>query len=275
MNSPTPSMNLPPGFRPALIEAGKLRREQRLPEATAVLEAALAEARRAPLDSPFQARVSLGMALADLYLATDNADRAAAMLSDEARFADRIVEAVRQDGTPEQLRAASAGRLQVRDRAVQVGMLGEMAPEIEVAEWALGEPTTLAELRGRVVLLEFWATWCGPCLEMFPRLIDLHARQEAHGLTVMALTHYDAPPGEDAAPFQARERANVARVVSERGLAFRVGIAADDRVQRRYGATAVPTLVAIDRRGRVRYASSSGDEMALQCTIPALLDEEP
>jgi len=108
---------------------------------------------------------------------------------------------------------------------------------------------------------------------MFPRLLDLHARYAERGLTVLAVTYVGAPPGEDQAAFQARERESIHQVVADRGITFGVGIAPDERTQRRYGATGVPTLVAIDRGGRVRYASSSGDEQALQCTIQALVDE--
>jgi thiol-disulfide isomerase/thioredoxin len=236
-----------------------------------VVEAALADARSAPLAVPFQDRVQLGLALADLYLEAGQAERACAALVTEAAFAEQIFQLVRRTGTLDQVRAASAGRFQVRDRATQVTLLGQAAPEIEVADWVLGAPTMLAEQRGRVVLLEFWAPWCRPCLTMFPSLVDLHARYAEAGLTILALTRYAAALGDDAAAQRARERETIAQTAADRGIEFAVGIAPDARLQQRYGAMGIPSLALVDRQGIVRYASLNGDEAALGRAIVGLL----
>jgi thiol-disulfide isomerase/thioredoxin len=184
------------------------------------------------------------------------------------------VQALALNGTSEQMRTAMSGRMQVRDRAAQVELLGQMAPELTVADWTLGQPTSLAELRGRVVLLEFWATWCRPCLEMFPRLRDLHSQYAARGLEILALTRYaPAPVDADPGDPRARERERVQSVIADRGLQVRVGIAPDGRMQSRYGANGVPTLVLIDRAGLVRLIASGGDEGAFEAEIVRCLDE--
>ncbi|MGH3563798.1 MAG: TlpA family protein disulfide reductase, partial [Mycobacterium sp.] len=193
MTAPT-GLKSPPA---AVIDAAVLRRDGRLDDAVALVEAALAEARAKPLDVPFADRVQLGLALADLYLVTEQRERAHSLLLGEVAFAEQIYRLMRQTGSQEQVRAASAGRYQLRDRAAQVALLGQPAPEIEVADWVLGQPTTLAEQRGRVVLLEFWASWCRPCLAMFPVLRDLHSRHAERGLTIIALTRYAPDPGSD------------------------------------------------------------------------------
>jgi thiol-disulfide isomerase/thioredoxin len=247
-----------------------LRAEGRLVEAVAMLEAALAEARRAPLDVPFQDRVQLGLALADCYLANGRPARAQAELIAEAAFAEQIFQLTRRTGTPAQVRAASAGRFQVRDRVTQVALLGQPAPEIEVVDWVLGTPTTLAEQRGQVVLLEFWASWCRPCLAMFPRLVELDARYADRGLTILALTRYSGPAADLAAQ-RTSERATIAQTVADRGIGFAVGIAPDVKLQQRYGAMGIPGLALVDRQGTVRYASSSGDEAELERVMVGLL----
>ena len=161
---------LPDVVREAMRQAGEARRAGRLDLAVAALESALGELRDEPLGAPFLARVQLGLVLADTYLDAGDRERARRLLLDESGYAERIFHLTRLSGSPEQQRAAAAGRLQVRDRAAQVELLGQEAPEVEVADWVLGEAATLAELRGKVVLLEFWATWCRPCLELMPKL---------------------------------------------------------------------------------------------------------
>src|SRR6185369_11799547 len=112
------------------------------------------------------------------------------LLLDESVYCESIVQALASNATPDQRRTAMAGRMQVRDRAAQVELIGQAAPELTVSDWTLGEPASLASLRGQVILLEFWATWCRPCLEMLPRLRDLHSRFAVRGLTILALTRY-------------------------------------------------------------------------------------
>jgi len=271
----TAGLALPDLVREAMRRAGEARHDGRLDLAAAALESALGELRSEPLGAPFLARVQLGLVLADTYL--DAGDRAGArqLLLDESGYAERIFHLTRLSGSPEQRRAASAGRLQVRDRAVQVELLGQDAPELNVADWVLGAPTTLGALRGKVVLVEFWATWCRPCLELLPRLGELHQRYADQGLEILALTRYSQlPAGTDPDEARARERDLVQTVVADRRLEIRVGIAPDARVQQRYGAMGVPTLALIDRLGRVRLVTSGGDEAALEAAIVACLAEE-
>jgi thiol-disulfide isomerase/thioredoxin len=265
---------LPPIVEEAFRRAGEARSGGNLAGAVAALESALGQLRTEPLGTPFMARVLLGMVLADTYLDAGQRELARRLLLDESGHAEQIVQSIRLNGLPEQLRAAEAGRLQIRDRAAQVDLLDREAPEIEVADWMLGEATSLAALRGKVVLLEFWATWCRPCLELMPSLGLLHQQYAERGLEIVALTRYEqAPSDADPAEARARERDLVRTVIAGRGLAFRVGIAPDARVQQRYGATGVPTLALIDRAGRVRLCGSGGDEAALEAAIVDCLDE--
>lgn len=264
---------LPSRAMEAIKDAARARRAGQPEHAITALESGLEDLRAEPFGSPFLGRVQVALALADAYLEADQRERARRLLLDESGYAERIFHLTRLSGTPEQRRAASAGRMQVRDRATQVELLGEPAPEIEVADWVLGEGISLAELHGQVVLLEFWATWCKPCLEMFPRLRALHERHAEQGLHILALTRYGQAPGSADPEARQRERDLVRTVVADRGLAVRVGIAPDGRLQQRYGANGVPTLVLIDRAGLVRLITSGGDEAALDTAIAAALAE--
>jgi len=238
------------------------------------LEAALGEARENPYKVEFRTHVELGLALAEIYLESDDVENARRVLDERAGFAEKIFQIMQATGTTEQKREASGGRIQIRDRARQVALLGAEAPEISVKDWLQGGAASLAGLRGRVVLLEFWATWCKPCREMFGKLKKLDEEYRERGLEVLALTrHYFAYRG--TAESMAEELELMRKTIDEHGLAFRAGVAESERTQELYGATGMPTLCLIDRRGVVRYAHFGGgedpkfNEILIRC-----LDEE-
>lgn len=238
--------------------------------AIAELEEAMSVARASLCEIEFQTRVDLALTLGDLYVSQNDLEKARGMLSKEAEFAEGIFQLIQATGTQDQKRAAAGGRVQVRDRARQVALIGEPAPEINIKTWIKGEATTLTELRGRVVLLEFWATWCKPCKQMFPKLKTLDEQYRDKGLDVIALTrHYFA--GRDTASSRVDELELMRSVINEYEIEFRVGVAKDESVQNVYGATGMPTLSLIDRSGVVRYAHFGGGEDArlndllLQC----------
>jgi peroxiredoxin len=112
------------------------------------------------------------------------------------------------------------------------------APPFELPR-AEGGRASLDEQRGRVVLLNFWATWCPPCRAELPALQALHRSLAAEGLSVLAVS-VDAGPGDA-----------VARFAAGRGLDFPVLLDPGEEVARRYGVGAYPTSVVIDRRGRI------------------------
>ncbi|WP_170981313.1 TlpA disulfide reductase family protein [Mycolicibacterium sp. CR10] len=247
----------------AVVEAARLRRDRRVGDAVAVVEAALAKSRATPLDVPFRERVLLGLTLADLHLVAGQRDRAQEVLVAEVAFAEQLRDLIAQSGLPEQIRAASAGCLQLRDRATQVDLLGGPAPEIDLVEWAQGGPTTIAGQRGRVVLLEFWAPWCRSCTAMFPFFRDLHSRHASDGLTIIALTSHREGSGS---------RELVQQAIADHAVDFAVGIAPDEGLQARYGANGIPTFALIDRDGLVRLASSKPDKAALEEAVIGLLE---
>ncbi len=251
--------------------AAALRRDGRPDDAVALAEEALAQARAEPFDVPFAERIQLGLTLTDLCLSLGQRERAHSLLLAEARFAEHIETLTRQSGSPAQARAASAGRMRLQDRLTQLALVGQAAPEIEVADWVQGRPTSLADQLGKVVLLEFWASWCRPCLATFPVLRELHARYADHGLTIVALTRYILNARTDAVAERARQREAIIQTIAHRRLDFPVGIAPDGRLQQQYGATGVPAFALIDRGSVVRSASSMADEGELEKGIASLL----
>jgi thiol-disulfide isomerase/thioredoxin len=242
-----------------MARAFEFRQTGRPDQAVESLEQAMAEARKTPFEIEFQTRIQLAMTLADAYQSVSEVVKAQEMLIAEAAFAEKISQVMQATGTPPQKRAATGGFLQVRDRSIQIGLLDNEAPEIAVKDWLIGEPTSLAELRGRVVLLEFWATWCKPCQEMFPKLNELQQNEGPRGLEIIALTrHYMAYGGTDESKIE--ERALMLGMVNQHQVSFRVGVAEDERLQGVFGANGLPTIILVDRNGMVRYAGSGQDD---------------
>jgi peroxiredoxin len=101
-----------------------------------------------------------------------------------------------------------------------------------------GERTSLSGLRGRVVFLNFWATWCPPCRAEMPDMETVHQRLTSRGLEMLAVDSGE----KDAA---------VAAFIKRSGFTFPVALDTGGRVSAAYGISAIPTTYLIDRRGRI------------------------
>jgi thiol-disulfide isomerase/thioredoxin len=179
--------------------------------------------------------------------------------------------------TAVELLADSGDALAVERSIEESGAHAEAAPEIEVGQWLGRKDATLASLRGQVVLLDFWATWCAPCRETMPRLERLHEKYKARGLAVVGLTElYGEADGKPLTP--TAELASIAAFKKELRLTYAVGVASNDANNLRYGVRALPATFLVDRRGVVRHvavgAVDSGED-ALEGVIERLLNEKP
>lgn len=127
-----------------------------------------------------------------------------------------------------------------------------------------GRRVRLDELRGRVVVLAFWATWCAPCLQELQHVDELQRRRGAEGLTVIAL----AGDGPETA-------ARVSNLARQRRWQMTVVHDVERRVFARFNPTGeTPWLMVIDRQGRVAWTHagySPGDEAALFAAADAAL----
>lgn len=255
-----------------LAQAEELWTRGELNEAGVVLEDALAEARRSPYQIKFRARVQLITMLAGLYLAGQQTEKAREMLAAESAPVEQIFQFIQMAGAAEQKRAATGDLMQFRELVTKVALLGQPAPEIVIKGWINSAPLSLLSLRGRVVLLEFWATWCRQCAEVIPLLKRLRDEYAAQGLVIITLTrHYLAYPGMDAE--QEKELQLIRNYVEQHGIEFPVGVADDEQTQEEYGAGGLPALVLIDRQGIVRYSFGSGEDAGFNQLLRQCLSE--
>ncbi len=145
-------------------------------------------------------------------------------------------------------------RLKKRDRHYK--LLWEAAPEMPaIDQWFPGSPRTFADLKGKVVLIDFWATWCGPCFEAFPHLIEWQQEFGADGFEILGVTRYygknGGMPAERPAELEALKEFR-----QKQKLPYDFVVAGDQRIQLLYGGTNLPTAVLVDRKGVIRYIES-------------------
>ena len=122
--------------------------------------------------------------------------------------------------------------------------------------------SSLADYRGKVVVLNFWASWCPPCVDELPLLQRTQRRIERRGATVLGVNYRDIP--EDALEFVRRYR-----------LTFPSLRDRDGEYAERYASSAFPETFVIDRRGRIAAARRGPvDQRWLDEVLPPLLGEK-
>lgn len=170
----------------------------------------------------------------------------------------RVTVAISRDGKPMTL-TIKLGARPPDEQLIRQTLLDRPAPAF-TATTLDGTPSIkLASLRGRVVLVDFWATWCHPCVAQFPHLSAWHQKYADKGLSILALSNEEADLVRD--------------YVAAEKLGFPVALDPDDRIRAAYIVPGMPTTVVIDKTGVVRYVSVGiGKPKDVEAMITRLLD---
>jgi thiol-disulfide isomerase/thioredoxin len=123
----------------------------------------------------------------------------------------------------------------------QTPLVDTAAPDFQVTTFD-GRKLSLADFKGQVVVLNFWATWCGPCKQELPLLEDYQRREHSAGLVILAVATEDS-----LTPFQLRPLAKILTLQMVKRFKGNYG-------QIKY----LPTNFVIDRKGILRFAESGG-----------------
>ena len=157
-----------------------------------------------------------------------------------------------------------------RPRSARTGPVKPDKDRHQAPDFALkdvnGKTVRLSDYRGKVVLLDFWATWCGPCQIEIPWFVDLERRNKDKGFAVLGVS-MDDDGWESVKPF-----------LSHLGVNYRVVIGDGETAQLYGGVDALPTTFLIDRGGKIaavhvgladRRDFEDGVEQLLQSPAPA------
>ncbi len=134
------------------------------------------------------------------------------------------------------------------------------APDLKVHQWLNSRPRWIKDLKGKVVLIDFWATWCGPCIESIPKMNHLWQQYQDQGLVVIGVC---ATEGGD----------KMASIVRDHKIRYPVAVDLNGQSGKDYQVDGLPDYYLIDRVGRLRVADC--DNGSIEQAIQFLLEENP
>jgi thiol-disulfide isomerase/thioredoxin len=163
-------------------------------------------------------------------------------------------------------------------------LIGKPAPDVDSKDWIGGDAKPLSGFKGKVVLVDFWATWCPPCRMVMPKLSEMYTAHKDQGLVVLGVTHfYDhgfmpksnvdiASNGDNVSNIAAADfpaHVKQFRDVTKMSYPFVLGT---DQNFKDYQVSGIPTLAVVDREGKVALVTvGSGSEALLKYAVERLL----
>ncbi len=119
---------------------------------------------------------------------------------------------------------------------------GYAFPALEFASLR-GDPVNLANLKGKVVLIDFWATWCGPCRKVMPDLVETYKEYHAQGFEIVGIS-------------LDQDQSQLEQYLRDTGITWAQyydGLGWNNKMAQRFGIHAIPHIVLIDRNGAVHF----------------------
>ncbi|MFK7822013.1 MAG: TlpA family protein disulfide reductase, partial [Planctomycetaceae bacterium] len=162
-------------------------------------------------------------------------------------------------------------------------MIGQPAPEMDVAAWVTQDGDKPVDLNGKVILLDFWAVWCGPCIRTFPHLKHLDETYGDKGLQIVGVTRYYNYTWNEKTEKAVRgqkadadlEHDALRKFLASHGLKHpTIVVPKESEMQRNFGVSGIPHAVVIDQNGAIqliKVGSGEANAVAIEAKIKELL----
>jgi thiol-disulfide isomerase/thioredoxin len=161
----------------------------------------------------------------------------------------------------------------------QIALWGEPPPPLPAETWLNSQPLNLAELRGKVVVVDFWAPWCNPCRMVMPTLQEQFRKYRDQGLLVIGYTRLYGRYSDDLQKKDnvtaAEELSLIKNYIERSRITYPIAISTEGPGFDSFAVTAIPTIVFLDRRGNIAYMKTgSGTLKQIEDRLAALLAEK-
>ncbi len=185
-------------------------------------------------------------------------------------------------------RSLKSSKSRVEAALVREALIGTQAPEIVADHFVATRPVTMEDLQGKVVLLDFWAIWCGPCIATFPHLIEWHEKFSDKGLVILGATNFYNYKWDDVAG-KAVSAEKGTEVTPEEELAMLEKFRESHKLHhgffvnskesgyaKAFAVSGIPQAVLLDKEGKIqliRVGSGDANAKAIEAKIEELLSQ--